>query len=315
MIIVVYFNLIRIECGYVKQTIEQLMFLLALKFDTLAGIRMLEFGDNVFYHHQSMYDPLIEFYDFSYFDRPGPALPVKDYFIQLGINHTSIDYNGKNGALKLDCREDLYQIVNETFDVITNLGFSEHVGESDVESNLIANQYAAFKNFHNFGKIGTLYMHMVPKHFHWFRHGICDYDKEFFNELIRINKYEVVLAPTYLTKGNYRESQNMILTSFMKANDDKFMSFEEFKNLPNLRTKYEDWNIRTLDVTVNGDDGTKTSKFLQIDISKTSIEEEAYKFCSSISASMKDEAKFRDECTKLVVQKLENQGTDSQYVN
>jgi hypothetical protein len=66
---------------------EQLMFLLALKFDKLLNIKMLEFGDNVYNHHDSMYDPLVEFYDFSYLS--ANSFPYKFKFKVLEPLETS----------------------------------------------------------------------------------------------------------------------------------------------------------------------------------------------------------------------------------
>ena len=313
MLIIIVCLELGIECGYVKQSMEQLMFLLALKFEKLSGLRMLEFGDQVYYGHDisSLYEPEILSYNFSFFDRPlqsnGSPIAVKEYFIKLGINYTSIDWNGKNGALKFDCREDLYQIINEKFDIITNLGFTEHVGENDVESNLVENQYKIFKNYHNFGKIGTLYFHKVPRNFHWSRHGVCDYDTSFFNELVRKNKYEIVLAPTYLSKGFYL-NKNMILVSFMKVNDQQFMKFEEFKNLPGLRSKYSDWNIRYATVEVVRDDGSREVKILEVDTAKTSIEIESFEFCSKNVP-----VHLQDDCLKLIIESLKKDSFDNQY--
>ena len=70
----------------------------------------------------------------------------------MKYNHTSIDINGDDGSLQIDVRrDDLYEQLSFKFNVITNLGFTEHVGEGDVEENLFRNQYIMFKNMHELG--------------------------------------------------------------------------------------------------------------------------------------------------------------------
>ena len=70
----------------------------------------------------------------------------------MKYNHTSIDINGDDGSLQIDVRrDDLYEKLSFKFNVITNLGFTEHVGEGDVEENLFRNQYIMFKNMHELG--------------------------------------------------------------------------------------------------------------------------------------------------------------------
>src|SRR5215208_2927692 len=55
----------------------------------------------------------------------------KDWFTRnYGIEHVSVDINGLNGALALDLREPLAPLAGRVFDMVTNIGTSEHVGES-----------------------------------------------------------------------------------------------------------------------------------------------------------------------------------------
>ena len=96
----------------------------------------------------------------------------------------------KQRALKLDCREEISSFFNTTFDIITNIGFSEHVGEGDIEVNLFKSQYSLFKSLHNLGKIGTIYFHDVPMIHNWYQHGVVHYNKSFFEKLSEINHYE-----------------------------------------------------------------------------------------------------------------------------
>jgi hypothetical protein len=228
--------------------------------------------------------------------------PAKIYFNHIGMNHTSIDWNGKNGAIKQDCRDDLIQVMNQTFDIITNLGFSEHVGEQDSESNMKKNQYAFYRNCHNFGKVGTLYFHYTPRNFHWRKHGVVDYNREFFNELMRINNYEILLAPTYISTERYVGNFNMIVTSFTKVNDDQFMTFEEFEKLPTLRSKYDEYNNRTAVLTQTNEDGILSQLSLSVDVSTQSIEDEVLRFCAE-----NVDINLQSKCIELMTNELKSQ--------
>lgn len=54
----------------------------------------------------------------------GPGDTYKRHFEALGIRHLSVDRNGEDGALPLDLQEPL---LLGMFDMVTNIGTSEHV--------------------------------------------------------------------------------------------------------------------------------------------------------------------------------------------
>jgi len=80
----------------------------------------------------------------------------KEYFTNNGVEHISIDLNGLHGSLKYDLSK---PIINQNwinyFDIITNLGTSEHVEPQ-------SSQYFCFQNIHNFLKVGGIVIHIVP---------------------------------------------------------------------------------------------------------------------------------------------------------
>ena len=80
----------------------------------------------------------------------------KEYYESKGVIHTSIDLNGRRGALKFDLSQpiDMPEWINH-FDIITNLGTTEHVEPQ-------SSQYECFKNIHNFLKVGGIVIHVVP---------------------------------------------------------------------------------------------------------------------------------------------------------
>jgi hypothetical protein len=66
----------------------------------------------------------------------GPGDTYKKYFEGLGIRHVSVDINGLDGALPMDLRQPLGL---GTFDLVTNIGTSEHVDRQEpVWRNIVA---------------------------------------------------------------------------------------------------------------------------------------------------------------------------------
>lgn len=222
--------------GYTYDMFQPMMSLLNLYFPDLNGVSMLEFGN------QQFFGTFPNEYNVSH------RQPSKFFFERLGIKYVSIDSNGQLGALKLDVREPLH--MDQKFDVITNTGFTEHVGEGDVAANLIQNQYLAFKALHDVGWVGSLYWHFVPTNHHWIRHGVCYYDSIFFTELMRANGYEVAIAPTVFRSGGYA-TKNMLLTMYFKRQAGDFITFDAFQALvPGLHSIYSDF-VTYCDVSVD----------------------------------------------------------------
>jgi hypothetical protein len=122
--------------------------------------------------------------------------PAKEYFSGLGVNHISIDINGKDGAIPLDLTivvDEMMALNSNLFsmsedghlqlcDILTNCGTVEHV----------KNQYVCFKNIHNFDKLDGFFFHMAPPIGKWLGHCNYYYTEEFFNELALSNNYEIL---------------------------------------------------------------------------------------------------------------------------
>lgn len=117
---------------------------------------------------------------------------AKEYFELLGIIHTSIDINGRNGACSVDLSvpiTDEYWLGR--FDILTNMGTLEHVSD----------QYECWRNMHNLVRIGGVFISAIPfsstesddngnsrKH--------CDY---FYKppsviKILKLNNYKIMLA-------------------------------------------------------------------------------------------------------------------------
>jgi len=102
----------------------------------------------------------------------------KDYFTAQGIEHISIDWNGLDGALKLDLRQpiDLGQ-----FDMVTNFGTTEHVSDQD----------PVWRNIHNAVKVGGVIISMCPKEGDWWWHGQHYPTEEFYTQFAYLNGYQI----------------------------------------------------------------------------------------------------------------------------
>ena len=116
----------------------------------------------------------------------------KEYFTNLGMQHTSVDINGEDGALPLDLRcPELFYEYRCQFDVLTNLGVTEHVEP-------IEKQYECFSIIHDVVKPGGIMIHMVPDKEElevsgaWNRHCSIYYRKEFFTKLAQHSNYTLI---------------------------------------------------------------------------------------------------------------------------
>ena len=108
------------------------------------------------------------------------GVSYKSVLTNLGIDHTSVDWNGLDGALSLDLREplDLGQ-----FDMVTNFGTTEHVSE----------QRPVWENVHNACKVGGISCGATPLPGDWPGHGMHYPTMEFYEEFARLNGYEITI--------------------------------------------------------------------------------------------------------------------------
>jgi len=138
----------------------------------------------------------------------------KEYFTDLGVIHTSIDLNAKDGALKLDLCSEITDI--EPVDVVTNFGTSEHVN----------NQNMCFKNIHNFCKEGGMMVHFVPPVGAWPGHCLYWYTIDFFKQLADANNYEILKNEIFddtNTHGMiYVGARELLMCILVKSNSNDF---------------------------------------------------------------------------------------------
>ncbi|MFP4282683.1 MAG: hypothetical protein ACLFU2_08690 [Opitutales bacterium] len=116
----------------------------------------------------------------------------KTYFTHRGVEHTAIDFNGKDGALPYDLSKPIDRPDwMGAFDIVTNSGTTEHVEPFE-------GQFTCFESIHNWLKPGGITVHIVPAieeleaNGRWRNHCNIYYSKAFFDELARLNSYEVI---------------------------------------------------------------------------------------------------------------------------
>jgi len=125
-------------------------------------------------------------------NKKNPDGVYKIYFESIGIDHTSIDWNGEDGALKLDLRQ---PIDMEPFDMVTNIGTTEHVQD----------QEAVWRNIHNLTKVGGVIASLTPMEGDWWWHGEWYPRSEFFDQFAELNGYRV----DYLGIGRQAPNRNI----------------------------------------------------------------------------------------------------------
>lgn len=148
-----------------------------------------------------------------------PLLSAKDHFTSLGIEHTSIDLNGRDGALPLD----LAALINEPdlvghFDVLTNFGTSEHVKD----------QYECFRNIHRLVRPGGVVIHVVPPDPCGDVHGLYNYPQDFFTQLCNVCEYELI----NIELVTWKPIAKLIYVAYKKIYDNRFPSRAKFDSIP-----------------------------------------------------------------------------------
>lgn len=143
---------------------------------------------------------------------------AKQYFLDRGMDHISIDINGEDGALKINLQKEIKdQSFIEAFDVITNFGTTEHVKQ----------QYICWLNIHNLVKQNGLFIHLLPRTKHWSGHGFHKYNLDFFTKLSNSCNYE--LLENFIRKD--QKNRDLIGCVIRKRKESKFISKNTFKEL------------------------------------------------------------------------------------
>ena len=106
------------------------------------------------------------------------GIPYRDWYIDQGCEYVSVDWNGKDGALKRDLQQPLNL---GTFDLVTNFGTTEHVER----------QEPCWENVHEAVKLGGKFVNHTPSPGHMRAHGFWHPSLEWFEEFAALNGYEI----------------------------------------------------------------------------------------------------------------------------
>jgi len=108
----------------------------------------------------------------------GEKYVYKTWFHSLGIEHVSVDLNGQDGALSKDLR---FPLNLGTFDIVTNMGTSEHVEGG------LTGQVGVWQNIADAVKLNGVVLSATPKPGHWTDHGQYYPTLGFYSEFARLN--------------------------------------------------------------------------------------------------------------------------------
>lgn len=104
----------------------------------------------------------------------------KSTFEALGFRHISVDWNGDHGAMPLDLR---HPISLGQFDMVTNIGTSEHVESQD----------GVWRNMVDACRVGSVLLSTtpLPGGDDWWWHGEWYPTKAFYEQLADLNHFHV----------------------------------------------------------------------------------------------------------------------------
>jgi hypothetical protein len=140
---------------------------------------------------------------------------VKEYWEGRGVQHTSIDLNGEDGALVLDLSSPLPEKFYNAFDIVTNGGTSEHV----------ESQFECWRNIHKCLKVNGFLLSASPeKHKYNEKHCAWFCDMNFFEVFAERLGYKIYFLGRLLFpfNGGY-----VIYASLEKTEDRDFDFTEE----------------------------------------------------------------------------------------
>lgn len=140
------------------------------------------------------------------------GLIYKDAFRALGFRHVSVDLNGQDGALPMDLRQPLRL---GTFDMVTNIGTSEHVSPDDW-----AGQVACWRNIVEATHVGSVLVSITPAPGSYLRHGTWYPTEAFFRELAVLNEFAV--ERLYVAPHGVDRAQQLVYARLRRALDRPF---------------------------------------------------------------------------------------------
>lgn len=126
----------------------------------------------------ALYEPLVGNTMIELGNKRNPDGVYKPFFESIGFRHVSIDWNGEDGALRLDLRQ---PIDLDPADMVTNIGTTEHVSD----------QAGVWANVHRFCRVDGVILSMCPRPGDWWWHGEWYPWPAFYQQFADLNGYEI----------------------------------------------------------------------------------------------------------------------------
>jgi hypothetical protein len=117
-------------------------------------------------------------------NKKNPNGLYREWYTHRGASYLCLDINGEDGAFPIDFRKPISLAPG---DIVTNIGFTEHVGP------LWVHQVQCWKNVHSLVKHGGTLVCVTPRPRAWEKHGMWQPHLEFYREFAIANGYTVRL--------------------------------------------------------------------------------------------------------------------------
>jgi len=182
-------------------------------------------SDNPFHNRAAeweLYSPLVGRTMLELGDKRNGNATYKAFFTARGYRHVSVDWNAKNGALPLDLRVPLKL---GTFDMVTNIGTTEHVDE----------QVGVWRNLLEAMHAGSVLVSTTPLPGDWWWHGYWHPDETFFEELAPHNGLQI--ERLYVAG---EEPRRMVMARLVRVGEVRFTMPERAlirRNDPTIRPR------------------------------------------------------------------------------
>lgn len=140
---------------------------------------------------------------------------ARSWYTAAGAHITSVDlYEKGEGVLALDLMEEVPDSLKNKFDMVTNYGTIEHVGQSYIGGTGPQCPHggprvddwsgirSAFQFAHDACKEGGAVVHEMPEKDSWPGHGLARFTPEFFRNLCELCGYELLHCDRFAACGN-----------------------------------------------------------------------------------------------------------------
>lgn len=146
---------------------------------------------------------------------------ARDWILDLGANvYASIDMSGQDGAMKIDLSGPVPDALHDTFDVVTNIGASEHV-MGDGDSLTLAAQWECFANMHRMCREGGLMIHQVSPVGFWGDHCSVRYKPGFPVALSRAC-HSTLVASEMVRLSTLNPNECLLMFAIMKQGNTMY---------------------------------------------------------------------------------------------